>query len=247
MFEAILSAGAGSSPPEPEPGRAQTADKPSLDAGVDEFKEAEQTLETVLDDSVPFESQLAGQEGRDQPAVIERLAADDERAVEFRERFVPSLLFPCTSPSSALPLPSCSSSSSARPQVDLTRALLPADRMRTWFFHADWAAIKRDNMLDWIAWSSFRSVLPSISGQHTRHVWLLTNPLPARRSAPSHTALTTPAQREALEHALDLMERRTGKVFPPGRDEKVRVMRLTLGALSRRRCLLAQVSRADAV
>jgi hypothetical protein len=43
------------------------------------------------------------------------------------------------------------------------------------------------------------------------------------------------------------MERRTGTVFPPGRDEKVRVMRLTLGSLSRRRCLLAQVSRVDAV
>jgi len=176
MFEAILSAGAGSSPPEPEPGRAQTADKPFSDAGGDEVKEAEQTLETVLDDGVPFEPQLADQEGRDQPAVIERLAADDERAVEFRERFVPSLLFPCTSPSSALPLPSCSSSSSARPQINLTRALRPADRMRTWFFHADWAAIKRDNMLDWIAWSSFRSVLPFFPRQCTSNSWLLTNP-----------------------------------------------------------------------
>lgn len=47
-------------------------------------------------------------------------------------------------------------------------------------------------------------------------------------SSLEHT-LSIPAYKTVLLDALELIERRTGKILPPGRNESIRVIRLTLG------------------
>ncbi|KAL7413145.1 hypothetical protein BDY24DRAFT_390719 [Mrakia frigida] len=89
-----------------------------------------------------------------------------------------------------------------RLEEDDERAVAFRERLRTWFYHADWDSLQRDNILDWISWSTFNSSL-----EHT---------------------LSIPAYKTVLLDALELIERRTGKILPPGRNESIRVIRLTL-------------------
>lgn len=48
-------------------------------------------------------------------------------------------------------------------------------------------------------------------------------------SLPLEEALTDPARATVLEHAIQLIEARTGVLLPLGRNPKIRVIRLTLG------------------
>ncbi|CED83358.1 hypothetical protein [Phaffia rhodozyma] len=82
------------------------------------------------------------------------------------------------------------------------RAKAFAERLRTWFFRMPWESIKKDNIMEWVAWSAFNSSVDQVA--------------------------MDPTQKASLEYAVDLISRRTGTIFEEGRTNNVEVMRLTL-------------------
>ncbi|OCF35143.1 hypothetical protein I316_03185 [Kwoniella heveanensis BCC8398] len=82
------------------------------------------------------------------------------------------------------------------------RAIEFRERLRTWFNHAHWISLKRQNILIWLAWSCF--------------------------SAPLEEVQADEENSKFLEYTVELLEARTGTEFEDGYDPKVEVMRLTL-------------------
>lgn len=70
------------------------------------------------------------------------------------------------------------------------------------FDHAPWSSLKRDNIRHWLAWSCFNVSLD--------------------------TATNDPELSVFLDQTYDLLEARTGTIFPPGLNPSVRTIRLTL-------------------
>jgi hypothetical protein len=77
------------------------------------------------------------------------------------------------------------------------------ERFRSWFYHAPWEDICRENVRSWVAWSCF--------------------------GCSKEEALERQAYSDVMEEALELIEARTGCKLPEGNNEDVKVMRLTLG------------------
>lgn len=42
--------------------------------------------------------------------------------------------------------------------ADDERAVTFRERLRTWFYHAEWSELGKDNVLDWVSWSNFGCV-----------------------------------------------------------------------------------------
>lgn len=38
------------------------------------------------------------------------------------------------------------------------RAVTFRERLRTWFYHAEWSELGKDNVLDWVSWTNFGCV-----------------------------------------------------------------------------------------
>ncbi|WVR08179.1 hypothetical protein IAU60_005225 [Kwoniella sp. DSM 27419] len=81
------------------------------------------------------------------------------------------------------------------------RAIEFRERLRTWFNHAPWSALRRRNIEIWLAWSCF------------------TEPLEVVRADEE--------QSKYLDYIIELLEARTGTEFEQGYDESLEVMRLT--------------------
>ncbi|GFZ43636.1 hypothetical protein JCM24511_01356 [Saitozyma sp. JCM 24511] len=82
------------------------------------------------------------------------------------------------------------------------RAVEFRERLRTWFNHAPWTSIKRDNMLVWLCWSCF--------------------------NLPLEEARANPTWSNFLDRSLELLEARTGTTFASGFDPSISIMRLTM-------------------
>ena len=70
------------------------------------------------------------------------------------------------------------------------------------FHHAPWTSIRRDNVLEWLAWSCFKIQYDHCKADLDRVA--------------------------ALEDIMDMLEARTGTVFEQGYNSEIRSMRLTL-------------------
>lgn len=82
------------------------------------------------------------------------------------------------------------------------RAIEFRERLRTWFNHAPWDSIKRENVFMWLSWSCF------------------TLPIEDAREDDGKVAF--------LDEVIETLEARTGWTFPDGFDPNIKVMRLTL-------------------
>jgi hypothetical protein len=70
------------------------------------------------------------------------------------------------------------------------------------FHHAPWESIKRDNVLEWLAWSCFNMEYDHCKTDKDRVTF--------------------------LENSIDMLEARTGTVFEEGYNGDIKIMRLTL-------------------
>ncbi|BEJ15990.1 hypothetical protein CspHIS471_0505950 [Cutaneotrichosporon sp. HIS471] len=75
------------------------------------------------------------------------------------------------------------------------------EQLRTWFHHAPWESICAEDVLTWLAWSTFNEPLEAVR--------------------------TQPKKNRFVDRALTMLEARTGSVFPPGRSSAP-ICRLTL-------------------
>ncbi|GMK55583.1 hypothetical protein CspeluHIS016_0206390 [Cutaneotrichosporon spelunceum] len=75
------------------------------------------------------------------------------------------------------------------------------EHLRTWFHHAAWDSICAEDVLTWLAWSTFNEPLEAVRAQ--------------------------PKKNRFLDRTLTMLEARTGGKFPPGRSS-VQICRLTL-------------------
>ncbi|ORX37879.1 hypothetical protein BD324DRAFT_578355 [Kockovaella imperatae] len=82
------------------------------------------------------------------------------------------------------------------------RAVEFRERLRTWFNHAPWESLRRQNVIIWLSWSCFN--LPYEDVQNNKK-WL-----------------------DFLDASLKMLEARTGTRFPDGFDPNVEMLRLTL-------------------
>jgi len=76
--------------------------------------------------------------------------------------------------------------------------------LRTWFLNVPWSSIRRHEIMTWLYWAMFNAHMPS--------------------------ELST-TEKTALEHALDLLERRLGCKVLDGSNPSVTPMRLTVDAI----------------
>ncbi|WWD20201.1 hypothetical protein CI109_104677 [Kwoniella shandongensis] len=88
------------------------------------------------------------------------------------------------------------------------RAIDFRERLRTWFNHAPWSSIRKENILSWLAWSCYGLPLDEV------------------RKNEEYC--------EFLDYSLDLLEARTGTDFEEGYTPDVEVLRLTLDPVNAR-------------
>ncbi|WVQ96095.1 hypothetical protein IAU59_003196 [Kwoniella sp. CBS 9459] len=82
------------------------------------------------------------------------------------------------------------------------RAIDFRERLRTWFNHAPWTSLKRQNILIWLAWSCFASTLEEVQANEENNRF--------------------------LEYTMDLLEARTGTELEEGYNPNIEISRLTL-------------------
>ena len=91
------------------------------------------------------------------------------------------------------------------------RAVEFRERLRTWFNHAPWESIRRENALIWLSWSCFNVSYEEVKRNDKWHDFLLSS--------------------------LELWEARTGTVFPPGLNPDIEMMRITMDPVNVRSSL----------
>ncbi|KAF9446937.1 hypothetical protein P691DRAFT_761187 [Macrolepiota fuliginosa MF-IS2] len=83
------------------------------------------------------------------------------------------------------------------------RAIDFRNSLRNWFHLAPWSSIRAVEVRKWLYWSIFNADIP-----------------PPDRISPLH--------KEAMDNALDMLQKRTGTIFPEGSDPNVVPLRLTI-------------------
>lgn len=115
-------------------------------------------------------------------------------------------------------------------EADDPRAASFRNWLRMWFSGCEFDEIRRLNMADWLAWSLYGQPLQEI--EEEREAWN------SAGRPPMHIDGELDVDDEGLDieqdklglvnHCLDMIEARAAKTFEPGRNDKIKVIRLTL-------------------
>ena len=113
---------------------------------------------------------------------------------------------------------------------DDPRALDFQSHIRLWFHDIPYDAIGREDMIDWLSWSIYTVSHEDLVAD--RIAWEKAGkPVKHLEGVPDDDEDEYEIAGDKLglvEHCLELVEARAGKPFPPGRNPKVKVIRLTL-------------------
>lgn len=111
------------------------------------------------------------------------------------------------------------------PRVDDFRSLL-----KIWFYDVPFDWIKRLNLADWLAWSLYGEPYEKLVEE--RQHWLKQGkPDPKIDGKVDEDEADLEIEKDKLglvEHCIEMVEARAAKIFKPGRDPRVKAIRLTL-------------------